>query len=431
MQVWRVFESKCKNHEKAVYGKKQEYNVKRFDLSSKAADEFLTSQCRFLHITTTDQIYKELSKLRVEMASKHRINEKDIVTIAVANWTAPSTIKAGTLELQANMLNAVATQGEKGICLVLNPQFSYKKGQLYLAEKMVVNLLSKRSLDFDRKFGLVFKERTDQRDSRSLIYDGRVVVPFSVKESEYFFKDAGIMSGRTEPATMVRGSAMQCIEDVSETALPSTTDVDGTVKGAAKVSQIGMDGMLRLLESSMEGVTLDSRHAVIVWELNPGVGNLYDAFVQSRSGWNFPSYYVAMTDESSHLDWLTHSKKEMAAEMHLNGLLTVPTFNPLPEEIPATLLQDPPEVPQLSKLVAVKVLDGTQTVHKLAIPEHIIKMWATHPEYGEGFQNKLKEFYAEFGNYSPSSVVEPGATPKKRGTPVGDCSTGQKKATMV
>eukprot|EP00959_Pyramimonas_sp_CCMP1952_P062273 1301904-Pyramimonas_sp.AAC.1 len=243
-QVFRVYESKARNYEKAIWSKKQEYNLKRHKLSEKAAKEFMTQYCKIISEPTTDAIYKELATKKAEMASKHHINEKDIIVIGVANWTAPTTISSQAFENQANMLSAIATSGEKSIAVVLNPQFSYKKGQLYLAEKMVNQHLIKRSLDFDKKFGLVFKERTDMRDGRLLIYDGRIVTPFGVKDSEYFFKDASIMQGKTEAATMVKGSMLQSVEDVDPKALPSTTDSDACVKGANKVSQIGADGML-------------------------------------------------------------------------------------------------------------------------------------------------------------------------------------------
>ena len=425
-QVFRVYESKARNYEKAIWSKKQEYNLKRHQLSEKAAKEFMTNCCTIVAEPTTDTIYKELSSKKLEIASKHHINEKDIVVIGVVNWTAPCTISSNTFELQANMINAIATSGEKCIVAVLNPQFSYKKGQLYLAEKMVNQHLIKRSLDFDKKFGLLYKERTDTRDGRLLIYDGRLIMPFGVKETEYFFKDANIMQGKTEAATMVKGNMLQSVEDVDPKALPSTTDSDSCVKGANKVSQIGHDGMLKLVEAMLGGVPIDNRHAVIFWEVNPGVGNLFDAFVTARSGWNFPTYYMAMMDDHTHYDWLMHNKVSMTADLHLNEKLPG-AIAPMPAEMPQNLLEDPPAVPPLNKLVAVSV----QGVKKLSMPADFIKLWATHTDFGEEFQEKLQAFYSEFGNFSASTVDdEAGQTPlKKRGNnTAGDGGSALKKA---
>ena len=67
------------------------------------------------------------------------------------------------------------------------------------------------------------------------------------------------MKGRTEPATMLRGNMLQVIEDTSEEALPGTTDVDGYVKGAAKVAQVGQDGMEKLNDAILTGTNIDNR----------------------------------------------------------------------------------------------------------------------------------------------------------------------------
>eukprot|EP00959_Pyramimonas_sp_CCMP1952_P470248 9496306-Pyramimonas_sp.AAC.5 len=425
-QVFRVFESKARNYDKLIYSKKQEYALKRHQLSEKAAKEFLNTYCRIIPGPTTDSIYKDLSTMKAEIATKHHINDKDIIVIGIVNWTAPTTISSSVMDLQANMIGAIATGGDKAITAILNPQFAYKKGQLYLAERMVNQHLIKRNLDFDKKFGLVFKERTDTRDGRLLIYDGRIVVPFGAKDAEYFFKDAHIMQGKTEPANMVKGSLLQIVEDVDPKALPSTTDSDGNVKGANKVSQIGQDGMLKLIEAMLDGAPINNRHAVIFWEVNPSVGNMFDAFVTARSGWNFPSYYLAMVDDPTHCEWLVHQKTAMAADLHINEKLQIGAIAALPVEMPRSLLEDPPTVPPLNKLVAVSV----HGVMKLSMPADFIKQWATHPDFGDTFQEKLQAFYSEFGNFSAHSDEDVALTPGKRRGTTGDGNPSSAKKAL-
>ena len=103
-------------------------------------------------------------------------------------------------------------------------------------------------LNFDRKFVLMFAENTDLRDSRSLTCDGRIVLPCSATEGEYVFRKCDLMrKGRTEFCSMLKGANLQTIEDTGELALPPTTDSDGTVKGAAKIAQVGQDAMERSL----------------------------------------------------------------------------------------------------------------------------------------------------------------------------------------
>ena len=78
----------------------------------------------------------------------------------------------------------IASMGEKSITPILYPQFTYKKGQLYLSEQMVTTMLANRGVNFDHKFGLLFTDRVDNRDTRLLIYDGRIVIPFGCKDSD-------------------------------------------------------------------------------------------------------------------------------------------------------------------------------------------------------------------------------------------------------
>ena len=57
---------------------------------------------------------------------------------------APSSIKSELMEMQANAVAMLAGSSDKVIILVLMPQFTYRSGQLYLAEKLVSDLLSHR-----------------------------------------------------------------------------------------------------------------------------------------------------------------------------------------------------------------------------------------------------------------------------------------------
>eukprot|EP00959_Pyramimonas_sp_CCMP1952_P445063 9319614-Pyramimonas_sp.AAC.1 len=78
-QVFRVYESKARNYEKAIWSKKQEYNLKRHQLSEKAAKEFMANYCTIVAEPNTDTIYKDLAAKRLEIVSKHHINEKDVI----------------------------------------------------------------------------------------------------------------------------------------------------------------------------------------------------------------------------------------------------------------------------------------------------------------------------------------------------------------
>ena len=92
--------------------------------------------------------------------------------------------------------------------------------------------------------GHPFKGKADQRDNRALVYDGRVV-EHNNKEADDVFKNTPIMQGRTEMAEMMAGGKMRVIEDVSATAVPSHTDVNGTVRGHRSMPSWGKMNLRR------------------------------------------------------------------------------------------------------------------------------------------------------------------------------------------
>ena len=168
--------------------------------------------------------------------------------------------------------------------------------------------------------------------------------------------------------------------------MPSTTDLDGTVKGAAKFAQIGQDAMEKIIDAVLDGATVDQRHAVLFWELNMGWGNLFDALVAKRGGWNFPAYYFSTTPDVTQHDWFMHSKLQSIKDLHLMDSISIPGFAHLPSTMPSDLLEDRPSMPALNKLVAVetpKAGPGDEKVHVLSMPETIIKTWYQHPTCSE------------------------------------------------
>ena len=61
--------------------------------------------------------------------------------------------------------------------VVINPVFTYSKGQLHLEEQKPVDLLAKGNHNLDWQFSILFKEKSDDRDLRPMVYPGRFVFP--------------------------------------------------------------------------------------------------------------------------------------------------------------------------------------------------------------------------------------------------------------
>ena len=159
-----------------------------------------------------------------------------------------------------------------------------------------------------------------------------------------------VKTGRTSEAEMLHARDMVQIEDVSDGALPQTTDDDNaTVQGAQKYQQahclvrfrigfpkefgrfsvfhgvlgfqleiltvflpalwqIGNSAAGKILDSVLDGLSVDSNAALFLIDVNPGVGNIFDAYVQKRSTVNFNFQYVAMMPDALSAEWFRETK---------------------------------------------------------------------------------------------------------------------------
>ena len=398
--VWRVFKQRCSDYSMAVHMQKHQWNVKRHENSLAAADTFL-NQCCFIFVSK-DAIsaLAEFSKWKKDILGTIQVQETSAHTVAVVNLAAPSLTSANDLEMYSGLTQGLMC-GHPGndLCAILMPQFTYKKGQLYIATRMVEDVFINKGLNIDAKFSIPFKEKVDARDSRPLSYEGRLAVPGHVEDSDYIFKKTPLMQGRTELVDMMPGSKMKSIEDVSETALPSSTDIDGGVKGAAKAAQLGTDAMDKLLRAATDNITMQNRSCVIFMEMNMLTGDMFDAFVDMRTSYNYPTYYVSLTSSEMQLDWFMHTKRQNLKDKHLNGELIVPGISALPERIPEDVLEKSPDPPSLSKLV--KSADG----QNIMVPEALVKQWYQDSTYGQRFKAFMDSFHEDLWEWLVSVAV--------------------------
>lgn len=71
--------------------------------------------------------------------------------------------------------------------------------------------------------------------------------------------------------------------------------------------QIGLSAGQKILDSLLDGLQIESNGCLMIIDLNPGVGNLFDAFVAKRSTTNFSLQYVAVMDDVS-AEWFAETK---------------------------------------------------------------------------------------------------------------------------
>lgn len=408
-----------------------EWLKKRHRHAKTTVQDMWTAHVHLLHPDQVQQATSTFTALHREFQNEG-VSAANIVTVGFLNWVAPCMLKSETLEHQANQVAYLLSSSETNICPILCPQFSYKKGQLYLSEQMMQKLLSCRQVNFDSKWGLRFENRPDSRDTRPLLYEGRMGIPNGVNDQQYFWHGCSLLRGITEPAQMVTGKHLQIIHDVSDHALPVTTDIDGTVKGGSKFAQVGEDAMMKILDALLDAPKLTPSHAVIFWDIHSGVGNLLDAIVEKAASWRFRWCYLGICDNVEQFNWLQHSRKERMVERLLQGKLQITGHQPLPSDQPAELRISPPQTPDLHCLAVQSVfkagsdvgqaIDGDLQVKRmtLAVPDNLIKTWAHHKQHGPAFQKMLEEFHEEFNDLAvvlPAPEAGPTTNTTKRRAP--------------
>ena len=94
-----------------------------------------------------------------------------------------------------------------------------------------------------------------------------------------------LLTRRTEEAEQVPAPKLKQVEDLSESALPATTDTAATIQGGRRYEQIGQSAATKLLSALLEGIELPAGiRAVVVVDTALGVGDFFWAWLERPWG---------------------------------------------------------------------------------------------------------------------------------------------------
>lgn len=135
-----------------------------------------------------------------------------------------------------------------------------------------------------------------------------------------------------------------------------------------RFEQIGASAAAKLIEGILDESCLSSKGAVFLVEVNLTNGSIFDGFVVKRTSYNFPLFYIGMTEDSMTRDWFVRTKTDLIATGFLNGTISIPGCAKPPDEPPADLLEAPPEKPKLNVLTTT----GADGCHP-KVPEKLVQ----------------------------------------------------------
>ena len=219
------------------------------------------------------------------IAKKLGVVSHKIPTLVFLNWAAPCVIPAVVQENQLNVLSWALADNMQSCAFTIYPTFSYMKGKLHLEETKVTAALTRGNHNIDLQVSILFKDQTDVRDHRPMVYPARLVFPSPLGDPCKSLWCASDLrkNRRTPEIKQISGKSMKEIEDLSVDALPPTTYArDQRSFGGAKYSQLGAPAWDSILSSFFEGPSFTDVPAVLILDLYPRVGEMLEAFCKKR-----------------------------------------------------------------------------------------------------------------------------------------------------
>ncbi|CAJ1412778.1 unnamed protein product, partial [Effrenium voratum] len=301
---------KCEDHEASVYHAELQHKLARQQEAFRQAKACFQESSRewmatlACHGSPQDGVARIDGILR-RLSQTFQVAKDSICVVALLNWSAPSLVSSENQRTQAALAGYLVSSHspETGACigLLLSPAHSYHRGLLWKQEESANKLLANSRLNMDMPFVLPYMDRADERDQRSMIRHGRLMLSMEEKphsKAWQFWRSSALLSkGLLDAAEVVSGKDLVAVEDISDDALPSTTSLTHTQGAAEKVAQVGVDGCTSILRGALSSLTGAPKPVVLVVDLNAHTGDLGRAvvkenFLQSMGGMNL--FYLGL-----------------------------------------------------------------------------------------------------------------------------------------
>ena len=179
-------------------------------------------------------------------------------------------------------------------------------------EDQCSKLLVSANVAFDDQFVVSFKRRPDEREKRPLILSGRVISRLPLKKElktdgdeddddtdpgtgMNLFDTSSIHKKPVLEADMLPTSEMFCIEDVSEDALPQSTNVASHIYGPEKAAQYGSSAAHALLTETLS-IQSTRRLLLFVVDFNAHTCDCARAFLEKYWAQGQAAFYLGFQE---------------------------------------------------------------------------------------------------------------------------------------
>ena len=327
------------------------------------------------------------------------------------NYSALSLVRASHQTHAVEFMGAMVNDYGHNLAMVVSPSYSSQKGEGYRMEGEINKKLAEANLNIDRFWTLTFEKHEDPRDQRPLLHMGRIALPMNKQLKDSQWKHSGLFTHAAcvGPCKASKTNDMEIIMDVTETALPKTTDQTTHMAPAEKVQQIGCDACVSILHACMDKMKKPDLCFSLV-DLFLHTGDMIKAAILFQAELTTFMKIHSYASSDVEKEWLDQIINAWAREKFIDGTLKIRGAMPLPEEIPRDMLEADVPLPQLHVCTwnDIKV-DGQPT---LTLPDALYHKYSTHAdqEICDRF-NKLYEKAKGIINLKESPTA---STPAKR-----------------
>ncbi|CAK9015484.1 Uncharacterized protein SCF082_LOCUS12781 [Durusdinium trenchii] len=398
IDVYRVWLTRSRDREAAVYHQAFQWKISRQSRAKDLADAMLTRASEHWRI--------EMSELENANSAARFVND-----------------------CMRQILKLEQLKAEDLVAVVLLNWESCQK------------LLGQNNINLDGVAVLPYKGRCDDRSKRSLVHTARVCFTLSDDiyklASEHFAKSSIIRKPLWKEAELPSSKELLTIEDMSDCALPSSTDASTHPSQAEKNQQIGVAAARNIIKAVLKiensASVAAARSSTLIVDLTVHTCDFSRAAALEKD--NQFLYYLGLRRNVGEEEWSRTYMKEFLTQSLLEG--AIPGVTLPPEEVPADLKETSPPLPTLNALVLNKQVkvDGLVT---LKAPDKVLASWGEHPAFGPEFWQVINEARSTLPldvtdskkRDSDGLPLPPGKLPKHEatGTPKKEETKGEAKA---
>ena len=373
LDLFKVWLARSHDREAAMYHQGLQWRLSRVNKAKEMAESLMssTSESGIYHLAVCEnasEVSKQVGQIQKKICRLEQISNENLLTVVLVNWSAPNLFSAHMQRTQAMVMGGLCGNSNGttlGLCI--QPTFSFNKGQLHTLEQACSKLLVQANLNLDHSIVLPFLGRNDDREKRSLVMIAKVCMSLDediYKAANEKWRSATVFrKPLLDEAELLLTKDILSIEDMSETALPTSTSDSHHPTQAEKAQQCGIPAARSLLRGFLARETTGGvRSATLFVDMTTHTMDFARALILEKG--SQAVFYAGFTRDHGELEWSRSLLRDFLSQGMLDGSIKLPPGSTLPPaELPAEMVTSSPPLPNFGSFVVNKGGEGGGVGH--------------------------------------------------------------------